>query len=150
MSFETQRSRPFLRTKLLAFASVGVLAALADPLVSVAQAQALEEIVVSARKRDESLMQIPVSITAVSADSIQEKGIKSIEEMARFTPGFFSIFMNAGGGVLKNVILGIVGAVLASLVFGLLGISFGGWIGYLIAGFIGACILIALARAIRR
>jgi uncharacterized membrane protein YeaQ/YmgE (transglycosylase-associated protein family) len=24
---------------------------------------------------------------------------------------------------------------------------FGGWIGYLIAGFIGACILIAIARA---
>jgi uncharacterized membrane protein YeaQ/YmgE (transglycosylase-associated protein family) len=30
---------------------------------------------------------------------------------------------------------------------GLLGITFGGWIGYLIAGFIGACILIAIARA---
>jgi uncharacterized membrane protein YeaQ/YmgE (transglycosylase-associated protein family) len=28
-----------------------------------------------------------------------------------------------------------------------LGISLGGWIGYLIAGFIGACILIAIARA---
>jgi hypothetical protein len=30
---------------------------------------------------------------------------------------------------------------------GFLGISLGGWIGYLIAGFIGACILIAIARA---
>jgi uncharacterized membrane protein YeaQ/YmgE (transglycosylase-associated protein family) len=30
---------------------------------------------------------------------------------------------------------------------GFLGISLGGWIGYLISGFIGACILIAIARA---
>jgi uncharacterized membrane protein YeaQ/YmgE (transglycosylase-associated protein family) len=35
-----------------------------------------------------------------------------------------------------------------ALVFGLLGISFGGWFGYLIAGVIGACILIAIGRAV--
>jgi uncharacterized membrane protein YeaQ/YmgE (transglycosylase-associated protein family) len=28
-----------------------------------------------------------------------------------------------------------------------LGVTFAGWIGYLIAGFIGACILIVIARA---
>ena len=34
---------------------------------------------------------------------------------------------------------------------GFLGISLGGgWIGYLIAGFIGACILIAVARRVQR
>jgi uncharacterized membrane protein YeaQ/YmgE (transglycosylase-associated protein family) len=38
----------------------------------------------------------------------------------------------------------------ASFLFGFVGIQFGGWLGYLIAGFIGACILIAIARAIRR
>ena len=36
------------------------------------------------------------------------------------------------------------------VVLGLLGISFGGWIGYLIAGFIGACIIIAIGRAVTR
>jgi uncharacterized membrane protein YeaQ/YmgE (transglycosylase-associated protein family) len=44
-------------------------------------------------------------------------------------------------------VLGIIGAAVASWLFGLLGISLGGWLGYLIAGFIGACILIAIARA---
>jgi uncharacterized membrane protein YeaQ/YmgE (transglycosylase-associated protein family) len=29
-------------------------------------------------------------------------------------------------------------------------VSLGGWLGYLVAGFLGACILIALARAVRR
>jgi uncharacterized membrane protein YeaQ/YmgE (transglycosylase-associated protein family) len=35
-------------------------------------------------------------------------------------------------------------------VLGVLGISFGGWIGYLIAGFIGACVIIAIGRAVSR
>ncbi len=50
--------------------------------------------------------------------------------------------------VLMNIILGIVGAVLAIFLLGLFGVALGGWIGYLIAGFIGACILIAIARAL--
>lgn len=58
-------------------------------------------------------------------------------------------FMNTDTGLLMNIVLGIVGAAVASALLGLLGISFGGWIGYLVAGFIGACILIAIARAIR-
>jgi uncharacterized membrane protein YeaQ/YmgE (transglycosylase-associated protein family) len=50
-----------------------------------------------------------------------------------------------------NIVLGIVGAAVASWLFGLLGISFGlGWLGYLIAGFIGAVILIFVARVNRQ
>jgi uncharacterized membrane protein YeaQ/YmgE (transglycosylase-associated protein family) len=56
-------------------------------------------------------------------------------------------FMKSQMGLLMNIVLGIIGAAVASWLFGLLGISLGGgWIGYLIAGFIGACILIAIAR----
>jgi uncharacterized membrane protein YeaQ/YmgE (transglycosylase-associated protein family) len=58
-------------------------------------------------------------------------------------------FMKSDTGVFVNIILGIVGATVASVLFGLIGISFGGWLGYLAAGFIGACILIGGARAIR-
>ncbi len=46
-----------------------------------------------------------------------------------------------------HVAFGFIGAAVASWLLGFLGISLGGWIGYLIAGFIGACILIAIARA---
>ena len=59
-------------------------------------------------------------------------------------------FMKSQMGLVMNIVLGIVGAAVASWLFNLLGISLGGWIGYLIAGFIGACILIFAARAIRR
>lgn len=58
------------------------------------------------------------------------------------------MFMKTNTGLLLNIVLGIVGAVLASLLLGVVGITFGGWFGYLIAGFIGACIIIAIARAV--
>ena len=53
------------------------------------------------------------------------------------------------GSGCRNIILGIVGAALASAILSIFGISLGGWIGYLICGFIGACILIAVVRMIR-
>lgn len=57
--------------------------------------------------------------------------------------------MKSNNGIFLNIILGIVGAAIASALLGVVGVSFGGWLGYLIAGFIGACILIWAARAIR-
>lgn len=60
-----------------------------------------------------------------------------------------SNFMKSDTGVFMNIILGIIGAAVASFLLGMLGVSFGGWLGYLVAGFIGACILIAGARAVR-
>src|SRR6185312_11575129 len=48
-------------------------------------------------------------------------------------------FMKSQMGLLMNIVLGIVGAVIASWLFSMLGVSLGGgWLGYLIAGFIGA------------
>jgi uncharacterized membrane protein YeaQ/YmgE (transglycosylase-associated protein family) len=55
-------------------------------------------------------------------------------------------FMKSNMGLLMNIVLGIVGAAVASWLLGLLGLTLTGWVGYLIAGFIGACILIAIGR----
>ena len=61
------------------------------------------------------------------------------------------MFMKSNMGLLMNIILGIVGAVVANAILGALNISIGtGWVAYLVAGFIGACILIAIARLFRR
>jgi uncharacterized membrane protein YeaQ/YmgE (transglycosylase-associated protein family) len=59
--------------------------------------------------------------------------------------------MKTDHSLVLNILLGIVGAVVlnAILVF-LLGASLGGWIGQLIVGVIGACMLIAIGRMLRR
>ena len=60
-------------------------------------------------------------------------------------------FMKSDMGLLMNIVLGIVGAAVASWLFSLIGFSFGpGWVGYLIAGFIGAVILIFVVRMVRQ
>ena len=58
-------------------------------------------------------------------------------------------FMKSNMGLIMNIVLGIVGAAIASAIFSFFGIALGGWIGYLIAGFIGACLLIWIVRAVR-
>ena len=58
-------------------------------------------------------------------------------------------FMRSDMGMLMNIVLGIVGAAIASAILSVVGINLGGWIGYLIAGFIGACLLIWIVRAIQ-
>ena len=59
-------------------------------------------------------------------------------------------FMKSDMGIVMNIVLGIAGAFIANAILRFFGISLGGWIGYLIAGIIGACILIAVARLFRR
>jgi uncharacterized membrane protein YeaQ/YmgE (transglycosylase-associated protein family) len=66
------------------------------------------------------------------------------------------ITMNADGTklmygwwLLMNIVLGIVGAAVASAILSFFGIALGGWLGYLIAGFIGACLLIWVVRWIQ-
>ena len=58
-------------------------------------------------------------------------------------------FMKSEMGLLMNIVLGIVGAVIGSAILSFFGVNLGGWIGYLIAGFIGAVLLIWIVRAVR-
>jgi uncharacterized membrane protein YeaQ/YmgE (transglycosylase-associated protein family) len=58
-------------------------------------------------------------------------------------------FMKSDLGLLMNIVLGIAGAAVASAILSFFGIALGGWIGYLIAGFIGGCLLIWIVRAIK-
>lgn len=52
---------------------------------------ALEEIVVTARKREEALQDVPLTVTAVGATKIQELGIRDARELALYVPGFSNI-----------------------------------------------------------
>ena len=67
-------------------------AVLAVPLLPTVSAQIeqnveLEEIVVSGRKRDESLIDVPVSISVWSQDSLIDQGIINQQDMFDATPG---------------------------------------------------------------
>jgi len=60
------------------------------------------------------------------------------------------IMKGGGYGLLGDMIVGIIGALLGGFLFGLLGLAYGGLLGSLITATVGAIILIALLRLIRR
>ena len=79
--------------------ALAVSAALATSLqVSTAFAQdsesMLEEVMVTARKREESLAETPIAITAISAAEIQAGAFKSLVDVQKTAPGLFVETMN--------------------------------------------------------
>ena len=46
----------------------------------------IEEVLVTARKREESLLEIPESVVAVSGDDIDRQGLKGLEDIGSRCP----------------------------------------------------------------
>lgn len=65
--------------------------------------RALEEIVVTARKAEESLQDVPISISAFTAQDIENAGLRSVEDLALQTPGFS--FRSAFGRIADRPII---------------------------------------------
>jgi len=49
--------------------------------------EGMAEVTVTAQRREETLSKVPVSVTALTQADIDNKGIKDISDVARFTPG---------------------------------------------------------------
>jgi iron complex outermembrane receptor protein len=47
----------------------------------------LQEIVVTATRHEESLSKVPISVTALTQEAMDVRGVKDIQDVARFTPG---------------------------------------------------------------
>lgn len=47
----------------------------------------LQEIVVSATKRDQSIQEVPLAISALDADALANQGIRTIQDIAQYVPG---------------------------------------------------------------
>lgn len=67
-------------------ASAGFALAVCAVLAPPGAAQELEQVVVTAERRATTLQQTPISIAAFSAESMQLKGIETVEDVASFTP----------------------------------------------------------------
>ncbi|MEH6552292.1 MAG: TonB-dependent receptor [Pseudomonadales bacterium] len=64
------------------------------------RATVLEEVIVSARKRNESLQDVPIAISVFDANDLRERSITQLEDVAAMTPGLnFEDFSNGGYGV---------------------------------------------------
>ena len=65
-----------------------LVAAIALVVPASAQDLALEEVVVTAQKRVQSLMDVPLSVSAVSGAKMQEAGIMDLADLTAYVPNF--------------------------------------------------------------
>ena len=85
--------KPSLACKNFTGAAIAALLLVMHP-GGLAQAQtaattpeSIDEIVVTATRRSEVLSRVPISVTALNQDSLDERGIKDFQDMVRYTPG---------------------------------------------------------------
>ncbi|MDX2221959.1 MAG: TonB-dependent receptor [Rhodospirillaceae bacterium] len=88
--------------------SVVLLASVALPAEVLAQQAAqsnpmLEEIVVTARKRDENIYEIPVSVSAFSEGMLRQAGIENAQDLSDVTPGLDFRQFDFGGRNTPNI-----------------------------------------------
>ncbi|MEJ8569548.1 TonB-dependent receptor [Elongatibacter sediminis] len=53
-----------------------------------AQVSQLEEIIVTAQKREQSIQDVPVAITAFGSDFIEDHGVLDVQDLYLYTPGY--------------------------------------------------------------
>ena len=85
MSRKTATARTFLAASV----SLLALSALAQPAFaqSADEGALLEELVITAEKREQSLQDVPVAVSAFTSESRDVRGITGIQDFVNFTPG---------------------------------------------------------------
>lgn len=78
-------ARVLFRKQRLAAAVSAV--ALASVMPATVLAQQLEEVIVTATKRAESVMDVPLAITAISGQMIEEANLDNVKDLIAYTPG---------------------------------------------------------------
>lgn len=104
---------------------IGLLAAgtvlLASAAIAQQDAGEIEEVVVTARKQEERIQDVPLTITAFTTAEIAERGLADVMDISQFTPGFSFEKLNrygVQGGGSRPVIRGqsqILGGANASI-----------------------------------
>ncbi len=68
--------------------SAFIIASLILSFPAISVGDVLEEVVVTARKRAESLQDVPISVQAIVGERIAEQGLVDIQQLAPYTPNF--------------------------------------------------------------
>ena len=76
-----------------------------------AQGPSLEEVVVTARKREESLQDVPLPVTALTEADISNRQVTSLDDVAKFTPGL--VFSKVFGRATERPVVRGLASVLA-------------------------------------
>jgi iron complex outermembrane receptor protein len=99
------------KASLLLAVAYGVMTAIPPAMAQTATAQSAprteaigEEIVVTAQRRAERLLDVPIAISVLNSDALQKAGVGNLQDLERVTPG---LALPMYGGFLRPSIRGI-------------------------------------------
>ena len=93
---------------LMGAAAIGIVFSISSPALAQVELQdELDDIIVTAQRREQSLQDVGVSITALSAAQIQEQGIVSSADIGRVAPGVVFASTTGGGSFASMSVRGI-------------------------------------------
>ena len=99
-----------VKTALLAGAAFGVMTTTAQAQEAAPvgeQVSSVDDIIVSARRRDEALKDVPVAVSAFSAEQLEQKGSADITELTRSAPSLTLQAARGSNSTLISFIRGV-------------------------------------------
>lgn len=105
-----QRWEGFVKTKHPVAPIAALLIGVTGPTAALGQRPAtdvLEEIIVTAQKREESAQKTPVSVTALTPDDLDAKRIVTMEGLKQLVPGFYMEQATSGTTTPKMFLRGV-------------------------------------------
>lgn len=89
------KKHPAMATPI-SLAVAGILLLPLTSIYAIAQSGALEEIIVTARKREENLQETPLAVTAMSGQQLNQLGLNDIRDLTRVVPNLTTVGGSAG------------------------------------------------------
>ena len=105
MSFASSEQIGLKTSLALAVVAAGALPCHAQQ--GQARAMMLEEVVVTAQKREQSLQDAPIAISAFSSDRIEQMGITEVQDVSLYTPNMVGAVQPASSSTVNFAIRGI-------------------------------------------
>lgn len=93
------------RINLISFALLGTSTLFTYVPLTFAAEATLEEVVVTARRKEESLQETPVAVSAFNSEAIELRNIQSVSDVTNFVPNvqFDSAASESGGGASSQI-----------------------------------------------
>ncbi|PNU05626.1 hypothetical protein A8V01_15870 [Novosphingobium guangzhouense] len=83
---------------IISACSLPLLPQAAMAQVTAETAGSATDIVVTARRREERILEAPLAITAMTSEALDERGIKNLQDLGSFVPGMNIVGQATGGG----------------------------------------------------
>ncbi|MCB2064879.1 MAG: TonB-dependent receptor, plug, partial [Novosphingobium sp.] len=94
-------SRKFARHGLLACSAMTIASVAATPALAqgAENDSGLDVIIVTAQKREQSLQDVPVSVTAITGDTLAANRVQNVIDLSSLAPGM-TVYPSAGGSAI--------------------------------------------------